>query len=76
MSYYIEVANFLNEPAVVRSVDEPTTQATVVDASFKEQTLYAVSVAASNMDGLGLSDTVNVTTGEAPNSKSCFCSVI
>ena len=67
MGYTVVVRNFLGEPSVVRSTDGSTTQATVVDVSFRPETLYAVSVAARNMEGVGLNDTVEVTTAPAPN---------
>lgn len=65
--YIIAVQSFLNQAAIARMVDGSTTQATVVDSSLRPSTLYAVSVMARNMEGIGPSDTLNVTTGAEAN---------
>ncbi|XP_030850010.1 proto-oncogene tyrosine-protein kinase ROS [Strongylocentrotus purpuratus] len=68
IGYTIAVQNFFNEARIVLGVGGSTTEATVVDSSLRASTLYAVSVRARNMEGEGISDTVNITTGAEPQN--------
>ncbi|XP_041462200.1 proto-oncogene tyrosine-protein kinase ROS-like [Lytechinus variegatus] len=68
IGYVIGVQSFLNEAGIVKEVDGSTTETTVIDPSLRASTLYAVSVRARNMEGAGMSDTVNVTTGAEPEN--------